>query len=134
MSKLDALLERMAAFVGISPSYTDAFGQSVETRPETQRALLAGLGLGVDTLQDAQESLQRLEGLKAGAIPAVIPVEAGRPPESACAAPRARPRGPSRKRMAQGMRAALPRAGPPWRSRRFPWATTACRWATSRRP
>ena len=79
MSKLDALLERMAAFVGISPSYTDAFGQSVETRPETQRALLAGLGLGVETPQEAQESLQRLERLKAGAIPAVIPVEAGQP-------------------------------------------------------
>src|SRR5215207_6562444 len=78
MSKLDALLERMAALVGISPSYTDAFGQSVETRPETQRALLAGLGLGIETLGEAQESLAWLERLKAGAIPAIIPVEASR--------------------------------------------------------
>ena len=47
MSKLDDLLERMAALVGISSSYTDAFGKSVETRPETRQALLAGLGLAV---------------------------------------------------------------------------------------
>jgi len=79
MTKLNALLERMAALVGISPSYTDAFGKSVDTSPETQQALLAGLGLGVQTEAEARESLARLERLKGGIIPAVLPIEAGKP-------------------------------------------------------
>ena len=44
MSKLDALVERMAALVGISPDYTDAFGRSVQTSPATRQALLGGVG------------------------------------------------------------------------------------------
>ena len=79
MSKLNALLERMAALVGISSDYTDAFGNSVQTTPETRGALLAALGLDVSSERAAQESLARLERLKAGVIPAVIPVEAGKP-------------------------------------------------------
>ena len=79
MSRLNALLERMASLIGISSSYTDAFGQSVETTPETRQALLAGLGLGVATEREAQESLERLERLKTGVIPSVIPVEANQP-------------------------------------------------------
>jgi (1->4)-alpha-D-glucan 1-alpha-D-glucosylmutase len=79
MSRLDVLLERIAGLVGISASYTDAFGQSVETTSETRRALLTGLGLGISTEQEARESLTRLERLKAGAIPAVMTVEAEQP-------------------------------------------------------
>ncbi|HEV2564128.1 MAG TPA: 4-alpha-glucanotransferase, partial [Microvirga sp.] len=79
MSKLDALLERMAALVGISPDYTDAFGQSVETSPATRQALLAGLGLDISSEAGAQESLARLERLKNGPLPAVITVDAETP-------------------------------------------------------
>ncbi|MBL0404565.1 malto-oligosyltrehalose synthase [Microvirga aerilata] len=79
MSKLNALLERMAAIVGISSDYTDAFGNSVQTTAETRVALLTALGLDVSSERAAQESLARLERLKAGVIPAVIPVEAGKP-------------------------------------------------------
>jgi (1->4)-alpha-D-glucan 1-alpha-D-glucosylmutase len=79
MSKLDALLERMAALVGISPDYTDAFGQSVETSPTTRQALLAGLGLDISSEAGAQESLARLERLKKGPLPAVITVDAETP-------------------------------------------------------
>ncbi|WP_262296481.1 malto-oligosyltrehalose synthase [Microvirga sesbaniae] len=76
MSKLDALVERMAALVGISPDYTDAFGQSVETSPSTRQALLAALGLDVSSEAGAQESLARLERLKRGPVPAVVTVDA----------------------------------------------------------
>ncbi|MEE1657147.1 malto-oligosyltrehalose synthase [Microvirga sp. CF3062] len=79
MSKLDALLERMAALVGISQEYSDAFGKRVETSSETRKALLAALGLDVASAKGAQESLERLERLKAGPVPAVMTVEAGAP-------------------------------------------------------
>ncbi|MGF9756461.1 malto-oligosyltrehalose synthase [Microvirga sp. 0TCS3.31] len=79
MSKLDALLERMAALVGISPDYSDAFGKKVETSSGTRKALLAALGLDIASAKGAQESLERLERLKAGPIPAVMTVEAGAP-------------------------------------------------------
>ncbi|HZA93339.1 MAG TPA: 4-alpha-glucanotransferase, partial [Gemmatimonadales bacterium] len=77
MSKLDALLERMAALVGISPEYSDAFGKRVETSSDTREALLTALGLDVSSEKGAQDSLKRLEQLKAGPVPAVITVEAG---------------------------------------------------------
>jgi (1->4)-alpha-D-glucan 1-alpha-D-glucosylmutase len=79
MSKLDALLERVSALVGISPDYSDAFGKRVETSSDTRKALLTALGLDVSSEKGAQESLKRLERLKAGSVPAVITVEAGAP-------------------------------------------------------
>jgi (1->4)-alpha-D-glucan 1-alpha-D-glucosylmutase len=79
MSKLDALLERMAALVGISPDYSDAFGKRVETSSDTRKALLAALGLDVASAKGAQESIERLERLKAGPLPAVLTVEAEAP-------------------------------------------------------
>lgn len=79
MSKLDDLLKRVSALVGISPDYSDAFGKRVETSSDTRRALLTALGLDVSSEKSAQESLKRLEQLKAGPVPAVITVEAGAP-------------------------------------------------------
>jgi (1->4)-alpha-D-glucan 1-alpha-D-glucosylmutase len=79
MSKLDALLERMAALVGISADYSDAFGKRVETSSDTRKALLTALGLDVASAKGAQESFERLERLKAGPLPAVITVEAEAP-------------------------------------------------------
>lgn len=79
MSKLDALLERMSALVGISPDYSDAFGKQVNTSSDTRKALITALGLDVSSEKDAQKSLKQLEQLKAGPVPAVITVEAGAP-------------------------------------------------------
>ncbi|QRM30980.1 malto-oligosyltrehalose synthase [Microvirga sp. VF16] len=79
MSKLDALLERMAALVGIAPDYTDAFGKSVQTGSATRQALLAALGLDVTSESGAQESLARLERLKNGLLPAVVTIDAENP-------------------------------------------------------
>ncbi|KLK91787.1 bifunctional 4-alpha-glucanotransferase/malto-oligosyltrehalose synthase [Microvirga vignae] len=79
MSKLDALLERMAELVGISRDYADAFGRSIKTSLETRNALLTALGLRISSEDEAQQSLARLEGLKAGPIPAVISFSSDRP-------------------------------------------------------
>ncbi|WP_201830160.1 malto-oligosyltrehalose synthase [Microvirga zambiensis] len=79
MSKLNALLERMAALVGISQDYTDAFGKTVATAPETRRAMLAALGLDVMSEQGAMDSVKRLERLKTGPVPAVITLDAEKP-------------------------------------------------------
>ncbi len=79
MSKLDALLERMAVLVGMSSDYTDAFGKSVRTGPETRKALLVALGLDISSEAGARESLARLERVKNGPIAATVTVEAEKP-------------------------------------------------------
>ncbi|HYF52999.1 MAG TPA: 4-alpha-glucanotransferase, partial [Salinarimonas sp.] len=79
MSEHDALVDRVAGLVGVGASYSDAFGRQVETSRETRAAILAGLGLPVDSPDAARESLARLERIKEGLLPALIPVEAGRP-------------------------------------------------------
>jgi (1->4)-alpha-D-glucan 1-alpha-D-glucosylmutase len=79
MSRLDAHLDRMAELVGISPDYADAFGRNIKTSPETRNAILAALGLGIASENEVQESLARLEKLKAGLIPAVVPISSGGP-------------------------------------------------------
>lgn len=79
MSKTAAVLERLASLVGITTRYRDAFGNSVETPPETRAALLNGLGLKTYDEAAAQESLARLERLKQGPLPAVAAVTADQP-------------------------------------------------------
>jgi (1->4)-alpha-D-glucan 1-alpha-D-glucosylmutase len=79
MSDHESLIERLGALLGIEPSYADAFGRSVETSTETRRAILAGLGLDVATEEAARRSLAEVEALRHGPVPALIPVEAGRP-------------------------------------------------------
>jgi len=78
MSTLDAFLDRMAKLIGVSPDYTDAFGRIIETSPETRNAILTALGLGIASEKEAQQSLARLEKLRAGLLPAVVPIPAGR--------------------------------------------------------
>jgi (1->4)-alpha-D-glucan 1-alpha-D-glucosylmutase len=78
MTGLETLLERMATLVGISPYYKDAFGRSVETTPETRRALLTGLGLAVQNESEARDSLATLERVKSGIVPALLVVEPNR--------------------------------------------------------
>ncbi|MCG7391530.1 malto-oligosyltrehalose synthase [Microvirga sp. ACRRW] len=72
MSTLDVLLARMAALVGISSDYTDAFGRRIETGPETRDAILKALGLGISSESEAQDSLARLEKLRTGPLPSII--------------------------------------------------------------
>ncbi|MXQ10066.1 malto-oligosyltrehalose synthase [Microvirga makkahensis] len=79
MSKFEAILERMAELVGLSPDYADAFGRSIKTSPETRNAILAALDLGTASEGEARESLSRLEKLKTGLIPGVIPIPSDRP-------------------------------------------------------
>ena len=79
MSRLEALLKRMAELVGISQDYADAFGKRVETTPETRNAILSALGLAIGSEIEAQESLTRLERLKGGPLPSIIPLASGRP-------------------------------------------------------
>jgi (1->4)-alpha-D-glucan 1-alpha-D-glucosylmutase len=79
MSNHDALMERIAGLVGIGGSFTDAFGHRVETSAETRRAILTGLSLYVDTEEDARRTLDRLARIKDALVPALIPIEAGRP-------------------------------------------------------
>jgi len=79
MSTLAHLLNQMAMLVGISPDYTDAFGRKIEISPETRSALLEALGLGISTEAEAEHDLLRLRRLKAGIVPAVIPVLADHP-------------------------------------------------------
>lgn len=72
MMKRDALLERLADLVGISSEYKDAFGCKVQTTPETRGAILAALGLSIDSDAGASASIARLEKLRSGVLPAVL--------------------------------------------------------------
>ncbi|HKG76463.1 MAG TPA: 4-alpha-glucanotransferase, partial [Beijerinckiaceae bacterium] len=79
MSEHDALIDRIAALVGIAPVYTDVLGRQIETRADTQRAILSAFGLAVGTEAEARDSLARVGRLRRGPVPALIPVEAGQP-------------------------------------------------------
>ncbi|MDQ4061844.1 MAG: 4-alpha-glucanotransferase, partial [Pseudomonadota bacterium] len=79
MSATDELVARLATAAGISPGFTDAYGRWQETSPDTRRALLADMGLATGSEEEARDSLRRVERLRAGLIPAIVIVEAGRP-------------------------------------------------------
>ena len=52
-----ALLARVAAAAGIAPDWWDVSGRRFVVTPDTTRALLAAMGLPVDSTQDARERL-----------------------------------------------------------------------------
>ena len=79
MSEREALIDRIAALVGIAPAYRDAFGHQVETKPETYRAILVAFGLPAEREDEARDSLARIERLRRGPVPALVPVDTGRP-------------------------------------------------------
>ncbi|HZH52194.1 MAG TPA: malto-oligosyltrehalose synthase [Microvirga sp.] len=79
MTGHDAAIRRIAALVGIVERYRDQQGQIVETSVESERAVLEGLGLRIGSEADARETLDGIENLKNGLIPALIPAESGRP-------------------------------------------------------
>jgi (1->4)-alpha-D-glucan 1-alpha-D-glucosylmutase len=79
MNGHDETIRRIATLVGIAERYRDQEGQIVETPLESQGAVLAGLGLHVENESDAREALARVEALKNGLIPALLPTRSGRP-------------------------------------------------------
>ena len=79
MNGHDETIRRIATLVGIAEQYRDQEGQIVETPLESQGAVLAGLGLHVENESDAREALARVEALKNGLIPALLPTRSGRP-------------------------------------------------------
>ncbi|KQT90397.1 malto-oligosyltrehalose synthase [Methylobacterium sp. Leaf466] len=75
---MSADLEKLADLVGVANGYTDAFGQPVETSLETRRGMLAALGIAVDDDAEIAASLSRVEDLRCGLIPSLLPVESRR--------------------------------------------------------
>jgi len=73
-----AIIRRIASLAGVGDRYRDQRGRIVETSPASQEAVLAGLGLSVDSEAGARDALARVEALKNGLIPLLLPVEAGR--------------------------------------------------------
>ncbi|MDR7037093.1 (1-_4)-alpha-D-glucan 1-alpha-D-glucosylmutase [Methylobacterium sp. BE186] len=71
-------LERLADLVGVAAGYTDAFGQRVETSLDARAGLLDALGFAVGDDAEIAGSLRRVEALRRGLIPPLLPVEARR--------------------------------------------------------
>ncbi|WP_336486119.1 malto-oligosyltrehalose synthase [Methylobacterium nigriterrae] len=71
-------LEHLADLVGVAAGYTDAFGQRVETSLETRRGLLDALGFAVGSEDEIAASLRKVEALRRGLVPPLLPVEARR--------------------------------------------------------
>jgi len=79
MNDHDDIVGQIAELVGIAERFRDQTGAVVETRFSSKRAILEGLGLQITSEAEARETLARVESLKKGLIPALIPTEAGRP-------------------------------------------------------
>jgi glycogen operon protein len=63
-------LGRLAAATGITPDWWDHTGQQHEVSDDTRRALLAGMGLGVDSESAARDSLAHIRAGAAQGLPA----------------------------------------------------------------
>jgi glycogen debranching enzyme GlgX/4-alpha-glucanotransferase len=73
-------LNRLARAAGIAPSWSDIQGTYHRASPDTERALLAAMGLPADTAQGALESLHRLaESLDRRPLPHVLVRRIGEP-------------------------------------------------------
>jgi (1->4)-alpha-D-glucan 1-alpha-D-glucosylmutase len=79
MSEHDDSVRRLADLVGIADRFRDLHRNIVETQFSTKRAILEGLGLEIATGGQTRETLARVEALKNGLVPALIPTQAGRP-------------------------------------------------------
>jgi starch synthase (maltosyl-transferring) len=71
------LLWCLAERAGVSRTYRDAFGVGTDPGEESIRAVLAGLGFGVETRAHLEESLARLNEFRATLVASVIPCVAG---------------------------------------------------------
>ena len=77
----DAFAE-LAAAAGITPEWTDVLGVSHDVSIDTQRALLAAMGLGAHSAADARARLRELSAiLQTGALPVVAPTHCHMPEE-----------------------------------------------------
>ncbi len=79
MSGHDDLVDRIADLVGLAHGYSDYFGNAVASPIETRRAILADFGLPTETEALARDSLARVERLRCGLVPGLVPVAAGQP-------------------------------------------------------
>ena len=60
----DATLDRVAAAAGIEPNWWDIAGERHDVAADTKRALLAAMGLEVDSADDARERLRTLAAVR----------------------------------------------------------------------
>lgn len=79
MNGHDEMIRRIAALVGIAERYRDQEGRIVETPLESQRAVLVGLGLPIEGGMETRGTLARIEALKNGLVPALLPTRPGGP-------------------------------------------------------
>jgi len=74
------VLDRLAAAAGIAPEWWDVMGRRHGVRPETSRALLAAMGLGVASTDDARARLVELSARReCRALPATLVAAAEHP-------------------------------------------------------
>lgn len=78
--KADVALAKLAAEAGIFAEFVDMQGATRVAGPDTQRALLCGLGIGATTPGDVQDSLARFAAKRTDRYsPQDVVVQAGRP-------------------------------------------------------
>lgn len=75
---LDADIAQLAEAAGIAAEYSDAYGTPVTVPPDTQRALLAALGLPAGSPGELRDSLAHAKALRSGPTPSLIVAPVGR--------------------------------------------------------
>lgn len=75
----ESRIDRIADLAGIQSSYRDMSDREVPTSPEARRAVLAALGLAVDSSAAIAASLGQLEERANAVVPRLILAEADRP-------------------------------------------------------
>lgn len=78
MNGHEEMIRRLAGLAGIAERYQDQEGRTIEASLDAQRSVLAGLGLHTETEVATREALDRVEALKNGLIPALLPTRSGR--------------------------------------------------------
>ncbi|MFE1602805.1 malto-oligosyltrehalose synthase [Methylobacterium sp. ID0610] len=78
MAGPEDVVARLSEVAGLAAGYTDAFGQRVETPLGVRAGVLAALGLPCGTGEEARASLAKVEALRHGLVPPLVPVEARR--------------------------------------------------------
>ncbi|ACL62284.1 malto-oligosyltrehalose synthase [Methylobacterium nodulans] len=78
MAVSEDVVARLARLAGLAADYVDAFGSPIETPLDARRGVLAALGLPSGTEEEARSSLARIEALRHGLVPPLVPVEARR--------------------------------------------------------
>jgi (1->4)-alpha-D-glucan 1-alpha-D-glucosylmutase len=87
MSEHDSLILRLVDIAGVAPGFRDQHGQWIDTPLQARRAVLDGFGLPTGTEEETRESLDKIEKLRLGLVPALIPAVADTPTLAICRAP-----------------------------------------------